>query len=410
MMILRLTKKIDFVMEKLNKYLKESFGDSLNSQIRALKTELMNRQRLGFFDEWFSQKSNLEKDVSPLNKDLRIWKNTDLSSLVLHKLINTGKLEWNDQSEITTIGSNSSLVRNMDGTAIIIYDFFKNVDENSPGLDFEYPIERLLRDKHVPCKFRNDSGLVCTELPMKTNLIGTPLERFMGQPYLDNTCTAFWVGNNRLVTAAHCYKKRCTGGSSAERSFEHAAVVFGFDDLPQLFDGKTLKIPKSNVHRVEKVDGQYGCDELADWIIFILKTDPNLTPLPIFRGQIPGKGTPLYQLGHPLGLPMKYNFQGEVGETHLNFLYTDLDSFLGNSGSPVFLAKGEHKGQVVGITIRGECDFITDDGKTALPLICNAGPDGCFGEVVQFVGPFQDRIPPPIIDFNPHQYNELLRF
>lgn len=68
-------------------------------------------------------------------------------------------------------------------------------------------------------------------------------------------------------------------------------------------------------------------------------------------------GEDLYTIGHPLGLPKKLVPNGKVSGRKFKDQYqTTLDTFMGNSGSPVF--NDEHK--LVGLFVSGYPDFIVD--------------------------------------------------
>ena len=80
----------------------------------------------------------------------------------------------------------------------------------------------------------------------------------------------------------------------------------------------------------------------------------------------------VYCLGHPLGLLMKRSYNAKVIQPHSasNFDYyeTQLDAFVGNSGSPVFDAKSHN---LVGIFVRGRVAIVEGPGglcKTITPV------------------------------------------
>ena len=58
-------------------------------------------------------------------------------------------------------------------------------------------------------------------------------------------------------------------------------------------------------------------------------------------------------MGHPSGLPLKVTAGATVRSHKRDFYVANLDSFEGNSGSPVFNENYE----VAGILVRGEVDF-----------------------------------------------------
>ncbi|HBB66221.1 MAG TPA: hypothetical protein DCZ93_02755, partial [Elusimicrobia bacterium] len=77
-------------------------------------------------------------------------------------------------------------------------------------------------------------------------------------------------------------------------------------------------------------------------------------PLPVNRGGGVKKGTPLFVTGHPTGLPLKFAGNARVikdVDGASAYFGTNLDTFGGNSGSPVFNAETL---LIEGIHVRGE--------------------------------------------------------
>jgi V8-like Glu-specific endopeptidase len=60
---------------------------------------------------------------------------------------------------------------------------------------------------------------------------------------------------------------------------------------------------------------------------------------------------PVYVLGHPAGLPLKYAPGSWVSDVEESYFTTDLDIYSGNSGSPVFDSETH---QVIGMVVRGD--------------------------------------------------------
>jgi len=93
-------------------------------------------------------------------------------------------------------------------------------------------------------------------------------------------------------------------------------------------------------------------------------------------GKIKDKQT-LFVIGHPCGLPQKYAPGAKVRDnTPAPYFVANLDTYGGNSGSPVFAAPSA---TVEGILVRGENDFVTN-GHCYVSLVCPT--TGCRGEDV----------------------------
>jgi hypothetical protein len=85
----------------------------------------------------------------------------------------------------------------------------------------------------------------------------------------------------------------------------------------------------------------------------------------------------LFVIGHPCGLPQKYAPGAKVRHNSATpFFVANLDTYGGNSGSPVFNAASY---KVEGILVRGENDFVTN-GSCYVSLVCPT--TGCRGEDV----------------------------
>lgn len=183
-------------------------------------------------------------------------------------------------------------------------------------------------------------------------------ERFFSQINPAN-CSGFLVSQDLIVTAGHCVpdQKAC-------------------DDTFILFD---YNMVDANLVKLQYQPGEvFACDEIvkgfndggptpryneADIAVFKLKRKvQGRPPLKIRRKGMVDKNTALFMIGHPLGLPAKVVTNGTVREipdrNHPFHFVTALDSFAGNSGSPVFNADTL---LIEGIMTMGELDFIQDE-------------------------------------------------
>ena len=93
-------------------------------------------------------------------------------------------------------------------------------------------------------------------------------------------------------------------------------------------------------------------------------------------------------IGHPCGLPQKFADGATVRDnTPKAFFVANLDTYGGNSGSPVFNSSNQ---AVEGILVRGENDFVTN-GTCFVSLVCPT--TGCRGEDVTRASEWATKVP-----------------
>lgn len=181
-------------------------------------------------------------------------------------------------------------------------------------------------------------------------------ERFRNQYSLGN-CTGFIVGEKTLVTAGHCM--------FSDADCESYKWVFNFEDT-------TEELNSSNVYSCKKIieqEFEYSDKQIRDFAVIELdRPVKGVKPLKFRKFGRPLIGTDLVVIGHPMGLPMKTADQAQVGflndkeqeqpwlslKLRRNYLEANLDTYGGNSGSPVF---NKRTGKVEGILIQGFDDF-----------------------------------------------------
>ncbi len=187
-------------------------------------------------------------------------------------------------------------------------------------------------------------------------------ERFVDQVSLGD-CSGFLISPNKLITAGHCI-------TSEQECLSNKWV---FD-----FKADTKVIKKSNVYSCKKVIAQkyiYNKIQVNDFAVIELDRPVfGRAPLEYRKKGFVDHETPLVVIGHPLGLPMKITDGGRVAglnniekETTFrsvflrrNYFTANLDTFAGNSGSPVL---NYETGKVEGILIQGADDFIFNQDR-----------------------------------------------
>lgn len=171
-------------------------------------------------------------------------------------------------------------------------------------------------------------------------------------------CSGALVGEDLVITAGHCIVKDFDCAS--------AAFVFGFT-VNSKGGAAPSEIPAGEVYGCGKiikrqlVDVTTTVDGVSSTVFgpdyALIKLDrpvKNHKPLAINRNGGLKKGDSLFATGHPLGLPFKFTPGGNVVKNvdpQSAYFFTNLDTFGGNSGSPVFNAA---TGLIEGIHVRGE--------------------------------------------------------
>jgi hypothetical protein len=171
-------------------------------------------------------------------------------------------------------------------------------------------------------------------------------ETFASQP-LGCFCSGVLVAPDVVATAGHCVK------SSAD--LEHIRFVFGF----RMVDADTARttFPEKDVYHGTEVIRRRFTPDRTDWALVRLDR-PVVGRKPVkLRGSGKVKSDErVFVIGHPCGLPQKLARGARVrNNTHAAYFVANLDTYGGNSGSPVFNG-GNH--QLEGLLVRGQKDFV----------------------------------------------------
>lgn len=233
----------------------------------------------------------------------------------------------------------------------------------------------------------NGNGTYTLQADPWVSVSGTPLctdEPFRGQ-LTAGRCTGFLVGPNLLATAGHCITTQSSCGLTA--------FVFGFEQIGPSTPPLTT-ISADNVYFCDSIVNRIQSGDKDHAIVRLDRAVVSRDPLPIRRNGIVTNGDSLFVVGHPVTLPMKAAggaiVQNANGATA--FFQANLDTYGGNSGSPVF---GMSSGLIEGILVRGAPDFINDNGCMRSNVVPNTGNPGTgldFEEVSKTIT-FQSFIP-----------------
>ncbi|MAX66773.1 MAG: hypothetical protein CME66_07530 [Halobacteriovoraceae bacterium] len=219
--------------------------------------------------------------------------------------------------------------------------------------------------------------------PRSMNVCET--ERFANQPTIVD-CTGFLVAPDLLVTAGHCATAMFKEARD-EKTFECERNDWVFDyQIDKKGPLNLRKIPKENIYSCKKVVyARY--EELDDFAIIQLDRKViGRKPLKLAAKKVKSKQG-IFVLGHPTGLPLKYADSANVFGVFDNFFSTNLDTFGGNSGSPVF---NQETLEVEGILVRGDTDYVVafkDDGTHCMKVNrCNGSRMNCIEDDPNITG------------------------
>lgn len=199
------------------------------------------------------------------------------------------------------------------------------------------------------------------------------------------------IGPKHILTAKHVLaSEKGTDGELVTYGVDDVYFILGFEYYAYNRVDHSFQ-PWQICEGVSIVDGEAGARE--DWAVVelkesVLKNSDKQWYFPrLDLEKELTEGEELYMIGHPLGLPKKLTYGGKVVNpkaTHKLFS-TDLDSFAGNSGSPVFRVSNN---KMVGILKGGFQNF----WKYGDTLYLKTYPDGTGTEVCQSLIAIRDRI------------------
>ncbi|MBI5201053.1 MAG: trypsin-like peptidase domain-containing protein [Elusimicrobia bacterium] len=205
-------------------------------------------------------------------------------------------------------------------------------------------------------------------------------EPFYEQP-MGAFCSGSLVAPDIIMTAGHCVR--------SESACAGTKFVFGF--AVKAKGEYPTGVPTGEVYSCAKLIGREEIGTGADWAL--VRLDRKVTghkPLELNRSGVLKKGTPMFVIGHPAGLPTKVAGGATVrDETPNGFFVANLDTYGGNSGSAVFNGV---TGQVEGILVRGETDYVYR-GSCRVSNQCTN--ESCRGEDVTKISSVFPNLPEP---------------
>jgi hypothetical protein len=229
-------------------------------------------------------------------------------------------------------------------------------DENWLALSDRHVVALIPKSNLIP------GGADSLELtaPSAAELLGVcPDERFADQP-VGAACTGVLVAPDVVLTAAHCFDAfTCTDFAYALRYRTDANGALGPLHAADVTECERLLLSALS---------EMGSAPLLDHALVRLKRPlvPDLEPLA--RRVTPLQaGESVMLLGTPLGAPIKIDPDASVLSPRTNagdYFTVRADSFIGNSGSPLF----DSERRLVGIAITGSPDFYMESTSDCLEV------------------------------------------
>jgi V8-like Glu-specific endopeptidase len=244
------------------------------------------------------------------------------------------------------------------------------VDDRKDYYEFVNDLERSLAES-VAALFQaervtsnGDGTSKLFTLPLSRSVGVCGGERFSEQP-TGAFCTGFLVAEDVIATAGHCINESNVGT---------VRFVFGYRMIAE--NTTQLTIPDQDIYSGKEMIGwMLNAGSGEDWALVRLdRPVPDRTVLALRTSGRIADNAPVFVMGHPSGLPLKFADGSNVRDnTALTYFIANLDTYGGNSGSPVFGADGV----VEGILVRGGTDYVSN-GNCVVSLVCPT--TGCRGE------------------------------
>ena len=188
------------------------------------------------------------------------------------------------------------------------------------------------------------SNLLQDDPPYGSNYC--PTEKFASHHAYKKACSGFLVTKDILITAGHCFRSK----NDCHRK------LIAFDVRAEKETEKGFQINNKDIFQCSKIlsVSNVNADSDLDFAIIQLDHKADRPTLKFREAKKIEDDASVYMIGHPLGLPLIYTSNAKVlDNSGENIFKATLDSFHGNSGSPVFNSTNDW---VEGVLVSGEAD------------------------------------------------------
>lgn len=174
--------------------------------------------------------------------------------------------------------------------------------------------------------------------------------KFLDQPTAAS-CTGFLISPDMLVTAGHCI-------TTLEEAAEWVWLFDYTNDLKHnKKDGGYIEVNPANLYEIADVlvsEFEKGGDNSLDYAVLKLDRKSDRRPYRFRSSGVVAEGSNIYTIGAPSGLPLKLSTESTVVDnTAEAWFKSNIDSFPGSSGGPVF----DSNGFIEGILVRGAVEY-----------------------------------------------------
>ena len=176
-------------------------------------------------------------------------------------------------------------------------------------------------------------------------------EHFVTKPSVSG-CTGFLVAPNIMATAGHCFVD--------ETDCATKKIIFDVNSKEQ--SRKGYSVNSNNVYSCARIiSTMYDMNRLDEHDYALIELDrapKRRTPLKLNMSKKIDNSANVFMVGHPFGMPLMLSRESALINNNGIYQFTAaLDSFEGNSGSPVFNSKTM---EVEGILVNGQEDLVYD--------------------------------------------------